>query len=235
MPKRMIRDEIIHTEGYWSVCDEAKVLFYHLWLSADDTGRYSGNNFTIRSRCFPSRGIEPQRLETLLDELTANDLIRMYQADGERYIFIPKFKQTCRYINSKYPEPPEQISDIIISIDEKGKATVTPKTCLSNAQVSRREVKRREEKKNISTKNLSLGKPIPDDFTISDEIKQWFGEQKNVYNLEAHFKYFVSQAKAKGYKSADWDEYLKNAILQNWARVEPPAGMALMRGVTYAK
>jgi hypothetical protein len=69
----------------------------------------------------------------------------MYQADGERYIFIPKFKQTCRYINSKYPEPPEQISDIIISIDEKGKATVTPKTCLSNAQVSRREV--REEKR----------------------------------------------------------------------------------------
>jgi hypothetical protein len=89
--------------------------------------------------------------------------------------------------------------------------------------------------RNISTKKLSLGKPIPDDFTISDEIKQWFGEQKNVYNLEAHFKYFVSQAKAKGYRCVDWDEYLKNAILQNWARVEPPAGMALMRGVTYAK
>ena len=136
---------------------------------------------------------------------TASDLIRMYQADGERYIFIPKFKQTCRYINSKYPEPPEQISDINISIDEKGKVTVTPKTCLSNAQVSRREVKRREEKINISTKNLSLGKPIPDDFAISEEVRQWFSKQKGVYNLEAHFQYFVSQAKSKAYESADWD------------------------------
>ena len=131
MPNRLMRDEIIHSEGYWSVCDEAKVLFYHLWLSADDTARYSGNNFTIRSRCFPSRGIEPQRLEALLDELTSSDLIRMYQADGERYIFIPKFKQICRYINSKYPEPPEQISDIVVSKDGNSKVKVTPKTNLS--------------------------------------------------------------------------------------------------------
>jgi hypothetical protein len=159
----------------------------------------------------------------------------MYQVDGERFIFIPKFKQTCRFINSKYPEPPEQISDIIIEADGKGKVIVTPKTYLSSTQVSRREEKRREEKTNISNKKLSLRKPIPDDFAISEEVRQWFGNQKGVYNLEAHFQYFVSQVKAKGYESADWGEYFKSAILQNWAKIEPPPGMALMRGVTYAK
>jgi hypothetical protein len=89
--------------------------------------------------------------------------------------------------------------------------------------------KLREEKRNISTKNLSLGKPIPDDFTISDEVRKWFGNQRNAYNLEGHFTYFVSQAKAKGYLSSNWDEYFKIAVSKNWAKIEKPE---YMRGLS---
>lgn len=103
MSERLIRDEIIHSQRYWSISDETKILFIHLLLSVDDTARYSGNNFTISSRCFPSRGMEAQRLDILLEELMNQDLIRQYENSGERYIFIPRFKQKCRYINSSIP------------------------------------------------------------------------------------------------------------------------------------
>ena len=47
--------------------------------------------------------------------------------------------------------------------------------------------------------------------------------------------YFVSQAKAKGYTSANWDEYFKVAIQQNWAKVEIPVGKELMLGIANAR
>ena len=112
MPDRLIRDELLNSERYWSVSDEAKLLYIHLILSADDTARYSGKNFTLRTRCFSGRGMETNRMEILLTELVDQDLIRLYFVEEERFIFIPRFKQRLRYYNSKYPDPPIQINDI---------------------------------------------------------------------------------------------------------------------------
>ena len=220
MSDRLIRDEIIHSQRYWSVSDEAKILFFHLLLSVDDTARYSGNNFTIRSRCFPSRGMEAQRLDVLLEELMNQDLIRLYDNGDERYIFIPRFKQKCRYINSKYPEPPKDMCDLLVETDKDGKVYVIQKTGPSPAQVTRREVKTREKKRNISTKSFSSGKLIPEDFSISEATKEW-ATKNRVYKLDKHFDYFASRCKAKGYLSDDWDAYFRNAITDDWAKIGP--------------
>ena len=141
MPDRMIRNEILTSERYWSVSDQAKLLYVHLLLSADDTARFSGKNFTLRTACFPGRGIEPEAMESMLMELERVDLIRPYQVNNERFIFIPRFRQRLRYTNSKYPAPPKEINDLEIEKSDSGPAQDRPKSA---------EVKRSKEKTIVS-------------------------------------------------------------------------------------
>jgi len=140
MPDRLIRDELLNSERYWSVSDEAKLLYIHLILSADDTARYSGKNFTLRTRCFSGRGMESNRMEILLTELVDQDLIRLYFVNDERFIFIPRFKQRLRFVNSKYPKPPNEINDIVIKKTDLSQTKDSPKT--DSSQQKRREEKR---------------------------------------------------------------------------------------------
>lgn len=143
MPDRIIRDELLTSERYWNVSDEAKLLYIHLLISADDTARFTGKNFSLRTRCFPSRAMEATRMEAILLELVDQDLIRLYEVDKERYVFIPRFKQRLRFINSKYPEPPNQINDLVIEKTVLSKTKDIPKTVSS--QQKRREEKRSKD------------------------------------------------------------------------------------------
>lgn len=143
MPDRIIRDELLTSERYWNVSDEAKLLYIHLLISADDTARYTGKNFSLRTRCFPSRSMEATRMETLLSELVDQDLIRLYEVDKERFVFIPRFKQRLRFVNSKYPEPPNQINDLVIEKTVLSQTKAIPKT--DSSRQKRSEEKRSEE------------------------------------------------------------------------------------------
>lgn len=60
---------------------------------------------------------------------------------------------------------------------------------------------------------------IPDNFSISDNVKKW-ADEKGHKNLNAHLEYFINSAKAKGYKYVDWDRAFMNAISSNWAKIE---------------
>jgi hypothetical protein len=155
MPDRLIRDELLNSERYWSVSDEAKLLYIHLILSADDTARYSGKNFTLRTRCFSGRGMETNRMEILLTELVDQDLIRLYFVDDERFIFIPRFKQRLRYYNSKYPDPPIQINDI--NYKKTDSSLTQAKLKPDSSLLKRSEEKRSEEKLNT----ISVESKIP--------------------------------------------------------------------------
>jgi hypothetical protein len=124
--------------------------------------------------------------------------------------------------------------DLFIETDKEGKVFVVQKTGSGRTQVVRREVKSKEVKStevkgNMYAHKFSSEKPIPDDFAISEEVRQWFGKQKNAHNLEGHFAYFVSKAKSKGYLSPNWDEYFKIAVSENWAKIEMPK---YMRGLS---
>jgi hypothetical protein len=154
MPDRLIRDELLNSERYWSVSDEAKLLYIHLILSADDTARYSGKNFTLRTRCFSGRGMETNRMEILLTELVDQDLIRLYFVEDERFIFIPRFKQRLRYYNSKYPDPPIQINDIDYKKTDSSLTQAKPKT--DPSLLKRSEEKRSEENIYTYTEEFEL-------------------------------------------------------------------------------
>lgn len=109
MSDRVIRDELLTSERYWSVSIEAQRLFVHLLLVIDDTARFSAKPFTVAAACFPGHPVALQKVESLLGELIDRDLVRMYQIGDDRFLFVPRFRQRQRYTNSKYPEPPNEI------------------------------------------------------------------------------------------------------------------------------
>lgn len=145
MPDRMIRDELLTSERYWSATIEAQRLFIHLLLKIDDVARFSGKNYTIRSACFPGQAIEPAKIEKLLAELQDIDLIRLYEVNGERFIFVPRFKQRLRFPKSKYPAPPKEISDIP---EEKTDVSQAQDSLKSGSSPQKRSEEKRSEEKN---------------------------------------------------------------------------------------
>jgi len=143
MSDRIIRDEILTSERYWLISNEAKLLYIHLILNVDDTARFSGKNFTLRASCFPGQLMDPVQMERMLDELQSQDLIRLYTVEQERYVFIPRFKQRLRFINSKFPPPPNEINDLEIKKSVLSPSQDNLKT--DSRPPKLREVKRREE------------------------------------------------------------------------------------------
>jgi len=147
MPDRILRDELLTSERYWSVSIEAQRLFVHLVLCVDDTARFSGKNYTIRAACYPGQSVDPGKLEKLLLELVDTDLVRLYTVGMDRFIFLPRSKQRLRYVRSRYPAPPNEINDISL----KKSVLSQSKDGLKSAEVKRREEKRSEEKELICT------------------------------------------------------------------------------------
>ena len=224
MPDRVVRDEILRSERYWSVSIEAQRLFLHLLLVADDLARFSGKNYTIRSACFPGHAIDPQKLENLLSELVDVDLIRVYVVLDERYIFIPRFKQRLRFFNSKYPSPPKEINDIKIEKTDASQTQDGPES--DSSPPKRREEKRSEENINPLIPPLSkkIRKPktaktaIPEDFGISECVRKWAAENGHG-DLDERLEHFRGYVLANGKTYANWDQALQNAIRDDWAKL----------------
>jgi hypothetical protein len=149
LPDRIIRDELLTSERYWSVSIEAQRLFIHLLLVVDDTARFSGKNYTIRASCFPGQAVSPDKLEKMLAELQDEDLVRLYQVGGERFIFVPRSRQRLRFRNSKYPAPPPEISDISEEKTDLSMTQVELKP--DSSRQKRREEKRREENNKVAS------------------------------------------------------------------------------------
>lgn len=127
MSTRMIREDLLTSERYWAASPESRNLYISILLVADDTARAQASNFYLRTRCMAG-SVTPERIEVMLNELQDQDLIRIYQHDGGRYIFVPRFRQRLRYVHSKYPAPPNGISDLVEKKTVSGQAQVSPKT-----------------------------------------------------------------------------------------------------------
>ena len=81
----------------------ARILFEGLWCLADREGRLEDRPKKIRVEIFPYDMIDA---DELLNELAAQKLIVRYEADGERYIWIPTF------LKHQKPHPKENDSTI---------------------------------------------------------------------------------------------------------------------------
>jgi len=201
MPDRIIRDELLTSERYWSVGIEAQQLFVHLLLRADSLGRFSGKNFTIRMACYPGHQRTPDIVEKLLSDLNDADLIRLYSVNGERFVFVPRYRQRLRYTNSKYPPPPKEINDIPKEKSDSSQTQVRPAPA---------EVKRSEEKRSKSLAAVAARTT----FEVSEEMSQWAVKTGlTAEEVMPETTKFFDHHLAKGSAFKDWD-----AAWRNWIR-----------------
>lgn len=68
--------------------------------------------------------------------------------------------------------------------------------------------------------------PMPDDFDISDRVKEW-AKEKGYENLGAHLEAFKAKVHAKGYQYVNWDSAFMEAIREDWAKLR---GQGAARG-----
>lgn len=67
------------------------------------------------------------------------------------------------------------------------------------------------------TKNRPTKTAIPDDFSVSPSVIEWY--QKNGYteDINKHLENFIDQCRAKGYTYIDHDAAFKNSVRKDWA------------------
>lgn len=216
MSDRVIRDEILTSERYWSVSIEAQRLFVHLLLVADNLGRFSGKNYTLRAACFPGQAVAPEKLEKMLAELHDADLVRIYEIEKQRYIFIPRFRQHLRYTkHSLYPEPPKEINDIFLDAHGEHRERT------GSAPRKRSEEKRREEKKNISAFALP-------DWIPHDSWEAWLEVRKKskAPNTDRALGLAVKELERLRGEGQDVRAVLEQSTLRGWKGVFEVKGRA---------
>lgn len=87
---------------------ELQVLTLHLKLICDDFGLTLLTPLTVGRRCFRKRPSDT-KLKKMLEELEAADQVRMYEADGVIFGFVPRFRQKLKILRAKHPLPPAEL------------------------------------------------------------------------------------------------------------------------------
>ena len=135
MPTRMIRADILDSERFWRCTAEARCMYFSILLCADDTARCQGSEYFLRTRCMANT-VPASRIPKLLAELVDEDLIRLYQCGDAQFIFVPRFRQRLRYVNSKHPAPPNEINDMIEKKTVSSQSQDGLKTARSEVEVT---------------------------------------------------------------------------------------------------
>lgn len=105
MPTRMLRDWR-HSYKIDTLSFEAEVFFTRLIMAADDYGCYYGDVLPLKSGLFPVReSVTIEMMSRCVDECFNAGLIRIYIADGKKFLEIVDFKQRLDKSRRKYPVP----------------------------------------------------------------------------------------------------------------------------------
>lgn len=85
----------------------ARLLFIGMWNFADDHGRMSYSPRTLKAQIFPSDTLGDDAIRRMIDELSTNVLVVVYEADGKSYLQITgwKHQRIDRPQPSKFPMP----------------------------------------------------------------------------------------------------------------------------------
>lgn len=102
MPNRLVREGLLDSEAVLSVPVEARWLFVVITLTADDIGLFEATEFRLARRADVGREVAARLMQLLQDA----DLIRLYEVDGKRYGFVPRFRQRVQIRKPRYPLPP---------------------------------------------------------------------------------------------------------------------------------
>jgi hypothetical protein len=107
MPDRVIREELLESDPYLGLKDNAdRLCFLSCMLRCDTLGNLPASP-TRLLRMWRDWGVATEQLVAKsLTELVEAKLVLLYEFDGKRYLHIPKFRQNRRYLGRLWPLSP---------------------------------------------------------------------------------------------------------------------------------
>jgi hypothetical protein len=216
MPTRMVRDTLLDSHHYALLSTEAKLLYIHLLLLADDLGCVGVSETFLRRRAFHDAP-SGQKIAALLTELADADMIRCYDVDRACYAFVPRFRQRLQRNTLKHPHPPESLyqdddhaKDLFNKIKNKNKNPTVGQR-LGNGSPTDGQPPEEEEKR---SKEAASGHPS-DVWTLGLQVLTDSG---------------ISEATARTYlgklRKDYTDEVLTEALLASVGKTEPKSYLA---------
>lgn len=115
MPNRIIRDAVLDSSRYHAVDKPARLAFLELLLCCDDYGLVPLADVFLRRHCTAFEGLGQAAHAAVLSALADQDLIRVYENDGARFAYIPRFGNNPRAAKPKWPAPPAKLTGIEIN------------------------------------------------------------------------------------------------------------------------
>lgn len=222
MPTRIVRDGILTSERIAKL-DWAQEVFYRRLMSvADDYGRFYALPALIRAACYPLLvdKVKDANISAWLTACVDAGLLHVYvAADAKRYLEIIGFGQRIQS-KSKFPEPSAESSEAQPSTvahgEVPGKTAVVVVGDGVEGGVEGEPARKRAAGAQRRSMNLT---DMPSDFGISDRVRQWAKRKGYEHRLEDHLEAFRCKATAKGYRYADWDSALMEAVREDWANL----------------
>ncbi len=206
---RTIKPEFWTSEQIVECSPTARLLFIGLWNFCDDYGAHPYSPKTIKMEVFPGDSFSIKQIESWLNELIINSLIKTYTIEDKRYLLITGWHhQKIDRPSRKYPEPTtfdDNSSNDRRMLDDHSPPEGKGKEGNSKGGESKRKT------------------PLPPEFEISDDVRKWAA--KNGYtNLGEHLESFKAKCSANGYQYIDWDAAFREAIRADWGRIRDRGG-----------
>lgn len=106
MPDRVIRDELLDSERWLAVDNLCRLAFLACTLKCDTAGNLDAQPLRLLRlwRDFGTKTVAAS--EAVLTRLEAVDLVRLYVFNGRRYVHVPRFGQSRKYLGRLHPESP---------------------------------------------------------------------------------------------------------------------------------
>ena len=207
---RTIKPELPQSESMGRVSRDARLCFILLWTLADDEGRLRGNSRMLASLLFPYDDDAKDLIQGWLNELSKEGCIVAYTHESDSYVQIHKW---LKHQKIDRPSPSKIPAPLIDSYSPREDSRILPVG--SKDQGSKDQGSKDQGEDQPSSRQ----RPMPDDFTASPSVLKWAAEQgySSAY-VGSNLTTFVLSAQAKGYKYANWDKALMNAIKGNWAK-----------------
>jgi hypothetical protein len=121
---RSIKPEFPQSESMGRVSRDARLLFVLLWPICDDHGRTRAASRMLASLLFPYDNDAPSQIDGWLSELQDENCIRLYEAEGSRYLEI------CNWLKHQKIDRPSQPLFPAFSEDSRILASPREPSCL---------------------------------------------------------------------------------------------------------
>jgi hypothetical protein len=202
--RRMFAKTIVDSDAFLDMPLSTQALYFHLSMRADDDG-------------FINNAKKIQRMLGCSDDdmkiLLAKNFIIPFETGVcvIKHWKIHNLIQKDRYKPTVYGEHKSKLSlknNNVYTLDTE---------CIQDVSSLEPQVRiGKDSQDKISKRKTS----IPDNFTISERVKEWADKEGYLY-IQKHLDNFILVAQAKGYQYVNWDSAFMNAVRNNWANITP--------------